>query len=78
MKDMMTYKEAIKLLRETNDFLADLIEDSILILSHAYERDLSNDEKMIAYSCFLTGTQLPKVAPDVFGANSEPIVYSLN
>lgn len=53
--ERLKYNEILEKLRSEDEFIATLIEDSVLTAELVFDRKLNEDEKMLVYSSFMTG-----------------------
>jgi hypothetical protein len=75
--ERVTYDEAISALKAKDPETAEIIEEGILMMEVSiFKRYLTDDEKMIAYSSYLTGIILGRVESSL--ENAERGVPSLN
>lgn len=65
------YDKSIENLRKQDGFIADIIEEGIAMMEDTvFLRELSEDEKMIAFSSYLTGILLGNIEAKIEIAES--------
>lgn len=61
---MNEFQKILEFLEETDSFIAECLTGSIDTIEETLNRELSNDEKMIAYTMFKIGMALDRVMED--------------